>query len=284
MPTDQITHDVVVQAGPASAFDAFTVYLGSWWPLAYTFSGADFADAAVEPRVGGVWFERNVAGEKLPWGEVRGYTAGERLVLAFAIGADRRPVSNDAASEVEIRFAAGDFGHTRVEVEHRDFARHGEGADTLRAGMDSQQGWPLVLAQLRRWLETRPAVRYIVAQMDPAVAFYTGRLGFTIDMRPAPGFSALSRGPLRLYLNEPGAGGAGASAADGRKPEAGGWSRLQLTFTDLPSEVRRLQDSGCRFRTELIQGVGGKQILVEDPSGNVIELFEPKVRSAAKQD
>ena len=82
MSNDRITHDVVVEAGPASAFEAFAVHLGAWWPLAYTFSGPSFVDAAIEPEVGGVWFERNRAGEKLSWGEVRAYTSGERLVPA----------------------------------------------------------------------------------------------------------------------------------------------------------------------------------------------------------
>ena len=201
MSNDQIAHHVVVEAGPASAFDAFTAHLGAWWPLAYTFSEASFVDAAIEPRVGGVWFERNGAGEKLAWGEVRVYAPGARLVLAFAIGADRKPVPDDAASEVEIRFPAAGPGQTRVELEHRDFARHGQGSEALRAGMDSALGWPLILAELRRWIHARPAVRYIAANMDSAVAFYTGQLGFTVDMRPAPGFTALSRGALRLYLN-----------------------------------------------------------------------------------
>ena len=159
MSNDRIAHDVVVEAGTASAFDAFTSHLGAWWPLAYTFSGVGFVDAAIEPRVGGVWFERNQAGEKLSWGEVRAYTPGERLVLAFAIGADRKPASNDAASEVEVRFSAAGPGQTRVELEHRDFARHGQGAEALRTGMDSAQGWPLILAELRRWIHARQAVR-----------------------------------------------------------------------------------------------------------------------------
>jgi len=127
--------------------------------LSYTFSGPNFVDAAIEPQVGGVWFERNQAGEKLSWGEVRAYTPGERLVLAFAIGADRKPASNDAASEVEVRFSAAGPGQARVVIEHRDFARHGQGVEALRTGMDSAQGWPLILAELRRWMQARPAVR-----------------------------------------------------------------------------------------------------------------------------
>jgi uncharacterized protein YndB with AHSA1/START domain/predicted enzyme related to lactoylglutathione lyase len=274
--TDRIIHDVVVPAGPAAAFAAFTTHLGAWWPLPFTFSGAAVAEAAVEPRVGGVWFERTTVGDKLPWGEVRAYAAGERLVLAFAIGADRKPTANAAASEVEITFALAQPGHTRVLVEHRDFAKHGEDAEATRAGMNSGHGWPLILAELRRWIQQRPAVRYIVSHMDPAVTFYTGLLEFTLDMRPAPGFCALSRGGVRLLLNEPGAGGAGASLPDGTQPAPGGWSRLQLVVSDLQSEMQRLRDGGARFRTPLVEGNGGKQSLLEDPSGNVIELLEPR--------
>jgi catechol 2,3-dioxygenase-like lactoylglutathione lyase family enzyme/uncharacterized protein YndB with AHSA1/START domain len=277
MSNDQITHQVVVDAGRSGAFDAFTAHLGAWWPLAYTFSEASFADAAIEPGVGGVWFERNASGEKLPWGEVRACQPGERLVLAFAIGPDRKPASNDAASEVEVRFSADGPGRTRVEVQHRAFARHGDGGERLRAGMNSAQGWPLILAELRRWIQGRPAVRYIVSHMDAAIAFYADQLGFVIEMRPAPGFAALSRGSLRLYLNEPGAGGAGAIAG-GRHPAPGGWNRLQLIVADLTAEVDRLRGANCTFRGNLIEGNGGRQILLEDPSGNPIELLEPRRR------
>jgi uncharacterized protein YndB with AHSA1/START domain len=161
MPNDQIAHHVVVEASTGSAFDAFTMQLGAWWPLAYTFSEAKFADAGIEPGAGGVWFERNEAGEKLSWGEVRTFTPGERLVLAFAIGADRKAVPNAEASEVEVRFVAVAPGQTRVELEHRDFARHGEGAEKLRAGMDSAQGWPLILAELRRWIDVSKEGRFV---------------------------------------------------------------------------------------------------------------------------
>jgi catechol 2,3-dioxygenase-like lactoylglutathione lyase family enzyme len=119
------------------------------------------------------------------------------------------------------------------------------------------------------------SVRYIVDDADAAIAFYTRHLGFTLDMHPAPGFARLSRGALRLLLNEPGAGGAGQSMPDGSVPAAGGWNRIQLTFEDLSATAARLQQSGVRFRSGLIEGKGGKQIVIEDPSGNPIELFQP---------
>jgi uncharacterized protein YndB with AHSA1/START domain len=156
MPNDPLTFEVVVEAERDRAFEAFASQLGSWWPLAYTFSGARFEDARIEQQAGGSWYERNDAGETLPWGQVHAYVPGERLVLSFAIGADRKPVPNDRASQVEIRFSNAGSGRTRVELTHRDFERHGPDADALRTGMGSPQGWPLILAEFRRWMHGRP--------------------------------------------------------------------------------------------------------------------------------
>jgi catechol 2,3-dioxygenase-like lactoylglutathione lyase family enzyme len=119
------------------------------------------------------------------------------------------------------------------------------------------------------------SVRYIVDDVEEAIAFYTERLGFGVEFSPAPGFAVLSRGELRLLLNEPGAGGAGQPMPDGRKPEPGGWNRIQLEVDDLAGEVEVLHDTEAHFRNEIVGGRGGKQILLEDPSGNPIELFEP---------
>lgn len=120
-------------------------------------------------------------------------------------------------------------------------------------------------------------VRYIVEDVDRAVAFYRDQLGFDLDMHPAPGFAMLRRGELRLLLNAPGAGGAGRAGGD-TAPAPGGWNRFQLTATDLDVTVQRLRAAGVRFRSEIVEGNGGRQALVEDPSGNVIELFEPARR------
>ena len=119
------------------------------------------------------------------------------------------------------------------------------------------------------------SVRYIVTSVDAALPFYTELLGFAVDMRPAPGFASLSRGDLRLLLNQPGAGGAGQAMRDGRVPAPGGWNRIQIEVEDLSSTVEKLRRAGCRFRNEIVIGKGGKQILVDDPSGNPVELFEP---------
>jgi catechol 2,3-dioxygenase-like lactoylglutathione lyase family enzyme len=119
-------------------------------------------------------------------------------------------------------------------------------------------------------------VRYIVDDIDAAIGFYTGLLGFTVDMHPGPGFAALSRGDLQLLVNRPGGGGgAGQSMPDGRQPAPGGWNRIQLGVDDLEATVAELRHAGGRFRNEIVTGNGGKQILVEDPAGNPIELFEP---------
>jgi catechol 2,3-dioxygenase-like lactoylglutathione lyase family enzyme len=118
-------------------------------------------------------------------------------------------------------------------------------------------------------------VRYIVNDVDAAIPFYTGMLGFKVDMHPAPGFASLSRGDLQLLLNRPGAGGAGEAMPDGQRPAPGGWNRIQIEVEDLEATVEKLKRSGARFRNEIVTGNGGKQILVEDPSGNAIELFQP---------
>jgi catechol 2,3-dioxygenase-like lactoylglutathione lyase family enzyme len=118
-------------------------------------------------------------------------------------------------------------------------------------------------------------VRYIVSDVDAVIPFYTEMLGFKVDLHPAPGFASLSRGDLQLLLNRPGAGGAGQAMSDGRVPAPGGWNRIQIEVEDLEATVEKLKTAGGRFRNEVVTGNGGKQILIEDPSGNPIELFQP---------
>lgn len=118
------------------------------------------------------------------------------------------------------------------------------------------------------------SVRYIVDDVDAAVDFYTRQLHFAVDMQPAPGFAMLSRGDLRLLLNAPGAGG-GGTAGQQSGPAPGGWNRFQLEVDDLDGTIGELRAAGVNFRGELVEGKGGDQILVEDPAGNLIELFEP---------
>lgn len=125
-------------------------------------------------------------------------------------------------------------------------------------------------------------VRYIVHDVDAAIAFYCGQLGFREIMHPAPPFAMLEHGDLRLALSAPNpSGGGGQPMPDGRQQEPGGWNRFALVVADLDATVARLRAAGARFRNDIVTGVGGKQILLEDPSGNPIELFEP-TRAEAK--
>jgi catechol 2,3-dioxygenase-like lactoylglutathione lyase family enzyme len=125
------------------------------------------------------------------------------------------------------------------------------------------------------------SVRYIVDDVDAAIDFYCQRLGFREDMHPAPTFAMLSRGDLRLVLSAPGGGpGGGQAMPDGTAPEPGGWNRFQLEVDDIEATVADLREHGARFRNDIVTGVGGKQILVEDPAGNPIELFQPTIAEA----
>lgn len=120
------------------------------------------------------------------------------------------------------------------------------------------------------------SVRYIVDDVDAAIDFYCRALGFQELMHPAPGFAMLCRGELRLVLSAPGGGpGGGQAMPDGTLPEPGGWNRFQLEVEQLDSVVAGLREHGARFRSEIVTGVGGRQIIVEDPAGNPVELFEP---------
>jgi catechol 2,3-dioxygenase-like lactoylglutathione lyase family enzyme len=124
-------------------------------------------------------------------------------------------------------------------------------------------------------------VRYIVDDVDAAVNFYREHLGFTLVMHPAPPFAMLDRGDLRLLLSAPsGQGGGGQSMPDGTVPAPGGWNRFTLEVADLAAVVRTLRDAGVQFRNDIVTGVGGNQVLIEDPSGNPIELFEPTIPEA----
>lgn len=125
------------------------------------------------------------------------------------------------------------------------------------------------------------SVRYIVNDVDEAIAFYSEHLGFREDMHPAPTFAMMSRGDLRLVLSAPGGGpGGGQAMPDGTLPSPGGWNRFAIEVSDLEGLVERLRRRGARFRNDIVSGVGGKQILVEDPSGNPVELFEPTIGEA----
>ena len=124
-------------------------------------------------------------------------------------------------------------------------------------------------------------IRYIVNDVDAAIAFYCQNLGFSEVMHPAPAFAMLTRGDLRLVLSAPNPGGGGGQPMpDGRNQEPGGWNRFALEVSDLEATVKTLRAAGARFRNNIVTGVGGKQILVEDPSGNPVELFQPSIPEA----
>lgn len=125
------------------------------------------------------------------------------------------------------------------------------------------------------------SVRYIVDDVDAAIAFYCQHLGFEEQMHPAPTFAMLTRGDLRLALNAPsGTGGGGQAMPDGTVPEPGGWNRFSIEVSDLAGMVETLRQAGVHFRNDIVTGVGGKQVLIDDPSGNPIELFEPSIPEA----
>jgi len=120
------------------------------------------------------------------------------------------------------------------------------------------------------------SVRYVVDDAAAATTFYRDLLGFEVERTPAPGFAMLTHGDLRLLLSEPrGPGGAAQAMPDGRRPEPGGWNRFQLEVDDLDAAVAALRRAGARLRNEPVRGRGGTQVLVEDPSGNPVELFQP---------
>jgi catechol 2,3-dioxygenase-like lactoylglutathione lyase family enzyme len=120
-------------------------------------------------------------------------------------------------------------------------------------------------------------VRYMVDDVDTAVDFYTGHFGFTLRSSAAPAFADVVRGHLRLLLSGP-TSSAGRPMPDGRKPEPGGWNRIHFVVDDIEAEVERLRGAGVCFRNDIVTGPGGKQVLIEDPAGNPIEIFQPAGR------
>ena len=148
MTIDPIRCDIRVHGAPAQVFARF-VELSRWWPMAYSRSGAKFAGAFVEPKVGGRWYEKDQDGQESSWGDVRAYDPGHRLVTGFNIRPDQGVEPPERQSEVEMTFTA-DGDDTLVALEHRDLDKHAEGAANVAAGMASVHGWPLILASFER--------------------------------------------------------------------------------------------------------------------------------------
>jgi catechol 2,3-dioxygenase-like lactoylglutathione lyase family enzyme len=120
-------------------------------------------------------------------------------------------------------------------------------------------------------------VRYMVDDVDAAVAWYTKQLGFTLLSNASPAFADVTLGSLRLLLSGP-TSSAGRAMPDGDRPRPGGWNRIHLIVKDLPAEIARLRAAGVQFRNDIVTGPGGSQVLLKDPSGNLVELFEPARR------
>jgi catechol 2,3-dioxygenase-like lactoylglutathione lyase family enzyme len=127
------------------------------------------------------------------------------------------------------------------------------------------------------------SVRYLVDDVESAIAFYTKLLGFEVLTSFAPAFADVARGNLRLLLSGP-TSSAGRPMPDGTKPGPGGWNRIHLVVDDIAAEVARLRDAGAPFRNDILEGPGGKQVLLQDPSGNVVELFQPAARNPTRRD
>lgn len=127
----------------------------------------------------------------------------------------------------------------------------------------------------------RGRVRYLVDDVRAAVEFYTTHLGFSVGLDAAPAFAAVVRGPVELLLSGP-KSSAGRPMPDGATPEPGGWNRIQLVVEDISAEVERLRAAGVSFRNEVISGPGGQQVLLQDPAGNFVELFQPAPRAGSR--
>jgi catechol 2,3-dioxygenase-like lactoylglutathione lyase family enzyme len=124
-------------------------------------------------------------------------------------------------------------------------------------------------------------VRYIVHDVEAAIDFYVNQLGFRLEMHPAPAFAMLSSGDLRLVLSAPNPmSGGGQPMPDGTRQRPGGWNRFAVQVSDIAATVEKLRAAGATFRNDIVTGVGGKQIIVDDPSGNPVELFEPTIADA----
>lgn len=149
MPAEPLRHSVEIAAPRTHVFEVLTRELADWWPREFTFSGDRFRGASIDHLEGGDWFEVNEAGVKLSWGSVLHWQAPERLLLTWRVSVNRTQEAADNASQIEILLKELTPGSTSLELEHREFERHGTGADAMRTGMDSAEGWPAILDRLK---------------------------------------------------------------------------------------------------------------------------------------
>src|SRR5437763_1156921 len=215
----------------------------------------------------------------------RGYSASELPPrFGIAVGKQKPGQARGRASAHPRRHDPGTVGARVVLLRVIPSCQRGDGAesvseDSRRARRRWRGGSRIVLENV-----ATVSVRYIVDDVDSAIEFYCRELDFEQVMHPAPTFAVLALGDLRLVLSAPGGGpGGGEAMPDGTLPKPGGWNRIQLEVTDIAAVVKELRDQGASFRNDIVTGVGGKQILLEDPSGNPIELFEPMQPEARLQ-
>ena len=149
MAAEPLRHTVEIAAPRTHVFEVLTRELADWWPREFTFSGDRFRGASIDHLDGGEWFEVNESGEKVSWGRVLHWDAPERLLLTWRVSVNRTQEAAENASEIEITLKELDGSSTLVELEHRDFERHGTGAEIMRTGMDSAEGWPAILQRLK---------------------------------------------------------------------------------------------------------------------------------------
>lgn len=227
----------------------------------------------------------------------------KRFVRRLRDPRDRRRVIVQLSPDLEQHFAAvfesfGRSTQTRIEsysegelhIIHSFLSRGAREMREETAKLVEREAAPARPRGARSKPSTRPegeipmarvSVRYIVNDVPAAIAFYCQHFDFREEMHPAPTFAMLSLGELRLLLSAPsGAGGGGLAMPDGTVPQPGGWNRISLQVDDLAAVVERLRQAGVHFRNDIVTGVGGKQVLVDDPSGNPVELFQPTLPEA----
>ena len=215
----------------------------------------------------------------------RGYSASELPPrFGIVVGKQKPGQARGRASAHPRRHDPGTVGARVVLLRVIPSCQRGDGAESVsedsRRARRRWRGGSRIVAENVATV----SVRYIVDDVDSAIEFYCRELDFEQVMHPAPTFAMLSLGDLRLVLSAPGGGpGGGEAMPDGTLPKPGGWNRIQLEVTDIAAVVKELRDQGATFRNDIVTGVGGKQILLEDPSGNPIELFEPMQPEARLQ-